>query len=431
MVYHILIGLFLNICLELVVMKVTGIIAEFNPFHNGHKYILNEARKNTQADYIVVVMSGNHTQRGMVSCMDKHKRAESALKNGADLVLEIPVSYATSTAESFAYGGVSILEQLGVIGTLAFGAECGSIDELEKCHKMLKEPTQECNITINDAISEGLSYPAARMKAYPEYEHILKEPNNILALEYLKALDEIGSTILAHAIKRVGAGYHDEDINDLASAQGIRNALCKLDADINNAVYIKSKIRDAVPQTTFEYLCQMIDSGSIMDSSEYDLLVKYSLLTKDVIDLAAYQDVNKDIAHRIIKFRDQCNSFEELAMAVKSKNITYTRICRALTHILLEIKNDNRDCEGKLMKVPYTQILGFRKDATSLLHEVTKKTSIPIVTKPNDYRKILDTEGINAFEDNLRADRIYYSAMSHKTNSRLADPLKLSPLVID
>lgn len=416
-------------------MIVTGIIAEFNPFHNGHKYILDRARKETSADYIVVVMSGNHTQRGMLSILDKYKRTECALRCGADLVLELPVSYATATAETFAFGGVSILDSIEVTDKLVFGTECGDLQVLNECAKTLDVASQKCKIMKNEIVpaapkisnNDSLSYPAARAKAYPQYEDILREPNNILALEYLKALMRLDSNIEPLVIERMGAGYHEEKVGALASAQGIRSELCKP----KDAVYIKQEIEASLPRESYEYLCQMLDMGSIMTSSDYDMLLKYALLNNSAEQLSQFQDVNEDIAHRILKIRDQKLSFDDIIMAVKSKNLTYTRISRALLHIMLRIKDSTRDEEGELKKVPYTQVLGFRKNASSLLHVINDNTSIPIITKAADYKQLLDEDGKKLFEDNLRADRIYYSAMANKAGHELIDPLRISPVIIE
>ena len=207
-------------------MKITGIIAEYNPFHNGHKYQIEEAKKFSDA--VVVIMSGSFVQRGSIAITDKWTRAKVAAENGADLVLELPVIYSLNTAQRFAKGAVEILDRTNVIDYLCFGSESGNVDELTKVADMLINEPEDVSEKIKKFIAEGISYPAARQKAFRGLidEEILSSPNNILALEYIKALIEIESSIEPVTVKRYGTDYHDEFAkNGIASASAIRSMI--------------------------------------------------------------------------------------------------------------------------------------------------------------------------------------------------------------
>ena len=194
-------------------MRVNGIISEYNPFHNGHKYLLTESKKATSADYTVIVMSGNFVQRGAPALINKYKRAEMALQNGADLVLELPKYYATASAEYFAMGGISLLDKLGVVTNLSFGSECGDLAVLEKIARILVEEPNDYTILLRENLKKGQSYPTARTNAlleynadFGEYKDVLSSPNNILGIEYLKALLKRKSSIQPYTLLRTGAG---------------------------------------------------------------------------------------------------------------------------------------------------------------------------------------------------------------------------------
>ena len=214
-------------------MHVNGIIAEYNPFHNGHKYQLDISRQLIGAEYTVVAMSGNFVQRGAPAMINKYIRARMALENGADLVLEIPSFYACGSAEYFATGAVSLLDKLGVITTLCFGSECGDIDILTQTGRLLFEEPAEFRRILNEKLEQGLSFPAARSHALctvmsTDADEIFSCPNNILGMEYIKALNRIGSNIKPFTIKRAGADYHDHRLNgSQASASALRKAMAE------------------------------------------------------------------------------------------------------------------------------------------------------------------------------------------------------------
>ena len=199
-------------------MKTVGIIAEFNPLHNGHKYLLDEAKRLSGADFCIVVMSGNFVQRGSPALLDKYTRTQMALLNGVDLVIELPVIYATASAEYFARGAVRLLDKLGVVDIITFGSECGNIELLKKAATELTEETPDFKKNLQDNLKKGLSFPKARSQAIGK-QGDGSEPNNILGIEYIKALNYWDSSITPTTIERKGSGYHDEQ---MASATAIR-----------------------------------------------------------------------------------------------------------------------------------------------------------------------------------------------------------------
>jgi predicted nucleotidyltransferase len=214
-------------------MLVNGIIAEYNPFHNGHQYHMNVAKEHTGADYTIVVMSGNFVQRGAPALLDKFKRAEMALRGGADLVLELPAYYAASSAEYFATGAVAILDKLGVVNHLCFGSECGDTETLKQIAAILSQEPDEYVELLRDYMREGMSYPAARTTAllqyapsFSKYRDVFSSPNNILGIEYIKALLRRNSAITPVTTLRVGSDYHDIRLGiHQSSARAIREAL--------------------------------------------------------------------------------------------------------------------------------------------------------------------------------------------------------------
>lgn len=417
-------------------MKTIGMIAEFNPFHNGHRYILEEARKRLGADYCVVVMSGSFTQRGAPACMYKFDRVKAALQCGADLCLELPVSYATAGAEVFAHGGVSILESLGCTDTLVYGAECDDDAKLRMAADTLSEPTDEYLSALEAGLSRGLSFPAARAEALPEYSELLSSPNNILAVEYHKALKRLASGITPYGILRTGAGYHDMSISGYASAEAIRSRL--------EQTGMCDDIAGSIP----EELSSLMSDGykhtypvTIYDMTPY---AEYMLLTHTAGDLAGYQDMNPDLANRMIKASSMLSAHSQggsgepaddfglpdLIGSMRTKEMTYTRLSRAMLHCILGLDDMTRDDAGELIPCPYTRILGFRSEASELMHAISRTSRIPLINKAGDAHDILPDEARPLFDATVRADRIYDMILRHKFGTRLTDGCRISPLIL-
>lgn len=371
-------------------MSVVGLITEYNPFHNGHLYHIQEARRTTNAEAVVVVMSGNFVQRGTVAIMDKYTRTKMAMEAGADLVIELPTCYATASAEYFAFGAVSLLEQLGFVDCLVFGSECGDIDLLKEIARLYEEEPPELSKLIQIQLKKGISYPSARANALLDYfegshhplkrqdmsfEEILNSPNNILGIEYLRALIRLNSSICPYTITRIQNDFHSSKLTgSISSATAIRKSLTAQDFDL-------TKIKDCVPSFAYSMLKKAYQTTFPIEPNDISLLLKYKLLELDGINLEQYLDVSKDLANRITKSKISTHTFLELVDEIRSKQYTQTRIQRALLHILLGIKKEEMEQYVAFGHPPYARILGLRKSASSYLRHVKQTDDFTVITK--------------------------------------------------
>lgn len=380
-------------------MKITGLITEYNPFHKGHEYHIKKAKEVTGADYIIVVMSGDFVQRGTPACVQKHVRAHMALVSGADLVLELPVAYATGSAELFAQGAVSILHHLGVVDYICFGSECGTTEPLMEIARLLVDEPDWYRASLQEHLKNGLSYPAARAAAIPKYSELLSSPNNILGIEYCKALLRLNSHIQPVSIKRKGNLYHAEQLNEnLPSATAIRKQL--LDET--------STLERQIPKDALSILSKEIDTSGIVTDNDFSQMLLYRLLSvASPQELASYMDVSDELAARIFKCRTQFISFDQFADLLKTKELTRTRINRALLHILLDVK------KGQPTAV-YARILGFRKDAAPLLSLIKNHATIPFFSKTSTIFDLLNSDQQLLFKKSIDASLLYESILSQK-----------------
>ncbi len=401
-------------------MTITAVIAEYNPFHNGHAYQLRKARELTGADYLVVIMSGDFVQRGAPAILDQHVRAELALRGGADLVLQLPCHFALGSAQHFAHGAVSLLDALGCVDYLCFGSEHGDTAPfLELADVLLHEPEEYCE-TLSSLLRSGLSFPTARAQALSAYfsgsasfsslsqeelDAFLKEPNNILGLEYVQALSLLNSRIRPVTIRREGSGYHDGELlsNTLPSATAMRNLLFSDDSKDLSA------LASCMPETVFPAFQNAVASHGLLTADDFSLLLAAQLLTETKKSLCSYFDLSPNLANRILRLRHACSSFSEFALQLKTKEMTYTRISRALMHLLLNQKT--------MYPASYNRVLGFRKSTRPLLKEIGRQTSLPLITKAADASKILTGDALTAFEGDIQASLLYETIRSHKTGT--------------
>ena len=346
-------------------VKTAGIIAEYNPFHNGHKYHIEETRKTTGADAVIVAMSGNFVQRGEYAICDKWSRAKMALLNDADLVVELPVVYACQSAEYFAKGAVSILENLNC-DYLSFGTEADNTEEIIKIAEFLKNPDENFRKTLEESLKKGESYPKALAKALGKDE--INTPNNVLAIEYLKQIKNMKPV----GVKRQGS-LHDGK----GSASDIR---AKINANEN--------AENLMPDTS-----TVIFGNALKANREiYEKLVLYKLRTINAEDLKNVPDVNEGLENRIIQMSHKATTLDELLELVKTKRYTMARIRRILNNSLLGITKDD------ITKAPeYIRVLGMNKNGMEILSSLRDNTDIPIITKVADApkSKMLDVD-INA-----------------------------------
>ena len=355
-------------------MRVCGVIAEYNPFHNGHKYQLQQAR--ALCDYLVVCMAGGMTQRGEVALLDKWTRARMALENGADAVIELPALLAVRPAEAFARGGVLTLTGLG-IDVLSFGCETADVSLLRRVAQALSREDDALSDATRRALNEGKSHARARGEAVERLmnlpEGFLNRPNTALALEYLRALAEAGSGVEAFPVLRRG-DYHDEALGEFASATAIRRAALRGE---------REAIAQAMPRGCFDALAACLDAGRFADMASLDQALILALRTASPANLASLCDVSEGMERLFIKHAGEAGTREALLDRVKCKRYTHARLSRFCAHALLGLTR----AAAQAHPVPeYARVLGFRQDAAPLLRHFKEKGALPLVTDATRLR---------------------------------------------
>lgn len=421
-------------------MKIIGIIAEYNPFHNGHAYQIRKVKEDLQADFVVVAMSGDFVQRGTPAIMNKYARAKMALSCGADLVLELPVLWATASAEYFAMAGVTLFEKMGCVDGICFGAETDDMDTLSMIAEVLVTEPDGYRTALSSYLKSGMAFPVARSQALCDYfasdvmndshrnvaidldviSSILNEPNNILAIEYLKALKRRDSSITPHAIKREGAGYHDTEITPAdtdhiptASATAIRKVLDTSLITTDPASF--NELNDAMPISALDLLKEYSATKSLVSVNDFSSILGYKLLSSNINDMAGIGDSNTDVSNRLMKNRINFSSFEQFCERNKSKDITYSRISRILIHLLLNIKNSDYVFGKEVDYIPYLRILGFRKDASALLKELKNGSAVPVISKLADASSQLDSNALALLDKDIFAADLYEQICANKS----------------
>ncbi len=397
-------------------MKACGIVAEYNPLHTGHVYQMNKARQISKADCIIVVMSGNFVQRGEPAVIDKYARTRAALKAGADIVVELPVFYALSSAENFAKGAVLTLSKMKA-SSICFGAETDNTDSLSQISRTIVSESPEYKAVLNKALAGGLSYPAARQTALleylPECKDIIAGSNNILAIEYIKAILANNLNMTYYPVLREGAGYNDDTDNaEFASAFGIRKMLMSGEYD---------KLKTYLTYDMFEEIshsknCPLIpdDFSDIFNHKMLFLKQTCNINNTDFADkLAEYEDISPDIANRFACAFTGRETITEYAMKVKSKNIVYSRICRCIMHIILEIRKPMSDLYNN---IPYIRLLGFNKTGQQYLGSIKKELDVPFITKAADYK--------NELSFDIACSDIYAQAVYEKSGYVMKNELQ-------
>lgn len=411
-------------------MKIVGLIAEYNPFHNGHKYHIQKAKEITGADAAIVIMSGDYVQRGAPAIMPKRLRAEMALKCGAAAVFELPVCYATGSAELFAEGAVSFLESLGAVDFLCFGSECNDLDGLQQITDILLAEPDTYRAELQKNLKSGISYPLARQEALlsytgiENYSFLLSEPNNILGIEYLKALKKLNSHIIPYTIKRHGAHYHDETLHPVnSSASAIRSLLAysgsMLHTDrpstFENSSFnnILCELEEQVPAYCLELLTDYHRVKYPIYQNDFSLLLKYKLLNKTPETLAHYMDVSPELANRISGQLNHYFNYKQFCELLKTRELTQTRINRALLHIMLGIKKKSVEQYTRKGFHSYAHLLGFRKDSEKVISAISKASRIPLLTKlyAADF---LDETGQKMLTQDILASNLYTSVITDK-----------------
>lgn len=411
-------------------MKVVGLITEYNPFHNGHLYHIRKAREVTGADTVIVVMSGNYVQRGVPAMMPKRLRAFAALEAGVAAVFELPVFFACGSAEYFAEGAIALLDALGCVDAICFGSECGDVKSLGKIAKILEDEPEEYSVLLRNYLKSGLSYPRARQAALKSYfkdgtlDMILEQPNNILGIEYMKALYKKNSTIRCCTIRRVISGYHDEKLlPSLSSAAAIRKALAYGEDFPRLTQYsltdgpappgVLLKLKDQVPHSCLQILKEYFHTRYPVYANDFSLLLKYRLLSETKETLTQYTDISEDLANRIINRAGEFLSFSQFCSLLKTRELTYARISRCLMHIILGITASDLKAYQKAGYCQYAHILGFRKDSTNILSVLKQSAKVPLITRPARAEALSDT-GLSMLQHDIFASNLYESIITDK-----------------
>lgn len=355
-----------------------GVVAEFNPFHNGHKFLIDSLKENGN-NTVTAVMSESFVQRGECACLSPYARTKAALLCGVDLVLSLPVPFATASAERFALGGVSVLGALGCVDALAFGAESANAENFKKCAEILTSGDFSNN--IEEYLDQGLSFPVARQKALEttggkELSNILSTPNNILGVEYIKAINKLNLNMEVFPVSRKGVA-HDSSVPDgnMCSASAIRENLEKGCA-----------VKRFLPELSYNILREEIENGKApADYKTLETAILYKLRSMSAGDFRELPDVSEGLEYRFREGVRTSASLYEILEKVKTKRYTHSRLRRIVLCALLGIKK-----EDVLMKVPYIRVLGFNEKGAQLLKTAKETASLPIITKFSETEDLDD-----------------------------------------
>ena len=420
-------------------MKILGLIVEYNPFHNGHLYHLKKSLEITNSTHSIAVMSGNFLQRGEPALFDKYKRAEMAVSNGVDLVVELPTLYACQSAEIFAHGAITLLNSLNCIDSICFGSEHGDIDLLVEISKILINEPDKFKTLLKRNLDEGILFALARSKALSEYmlnhtnlnidenklNDVLSTPNNILGIEYIKSLLKHKSTIRPYSITRIQADYNSETIeSNICSATAIRKTLKEYNT--------LDSISNVVPIKTFELISKSIDNNFNPMFDEYYFDTIRELVIRDLNILNSYFDVNEGIENKIYKSVFSCKNIFELQQSIKSKRYTLTKVKRILNNILLGITKDDMNTVKNIMKLPYVRILAFNDKGREIIKQIKLNSEIKIINKFSNVNFEDDKVFETLIKYDIKATNMYNIPYYKNNMNLLKGPMDyyLSPVYI-
>ncbi|MEN2443327.1 nucleotidyltransferase [Bacillus sp. JR_3] len=406
-------------------LKAVGVVVEYNPFHYGHAYHVNQAKKQTSSDVAIAVMSGSFLQRGEPAIVSKWARTKMALQNGVDIVCELPYIYAVQKAETFANGAVSILDALKC-HSLFFGSEDGEINAFERTAHAWHEKKAEIDLLTKEKVKEGLSYPAAAAGAFQEAihsEHLLdlSKPNNILGFHYVKAILERAPHMQPFTSQRIASDYHDEELPDnqkIASATSIRKALKEQSSFQEVTPYL--------PDATLKQLHDYHSSYGLLHTQEaYFRFLKHVFHTMDTSELEGIYEIEEGIEHRMQKAMTHASSYEEYLSLVKTKRYTWTRLQRMNTHLLMNVKKKTMHELLEEKKAPYIRLLGMTRKGQQYLSLVKKELDVPLVSKLSSFSH-------PALDLDIRASRVFSLPISEPMQTELTKAeFKTSPIRYD
>lgn len=411
--------------------SAVGIIAEFNPFHNGHKRLIHAAKERTGADFVVIIMSGDFVQRGMPAILEQKHRAKMALSEGADLVLSLPVRYSTGSAPVFAKGAIAALEQLPCVEKLMFGAE----NELQKlsCIAFLEatlEQSSDYEKRLKEKASSGKPYPYLRAELlleefkkdntdmqlnHEDLKQILHSPNCTLGIEYLKALKHFQSPITPFSMKRNDNGYHDKSIGEYCSATSLRLLL--------EQGLLPSQ---GLPASATELMSGLLNHSFPITAKDFSLLLYDRLLTHSKAQLMSYQDIDKDSALRMSRLVREYQDYEDFSECFSQKQKTRSRTDRMLSHVLLSIPQfyPQFNSQASADWIPYLRVLGMKKEASRLL----SSAKVPVITNLAESQKYFHEQLPELLKEDLYAESIYRQAIRNRYQQRLPNAFREGPV---
>lgn len=407
-------------------MNVAGIIAEYNPFHNGHLYHLQKTKQLFGADYLIVVLSGNFVQRGEPAIFDKSVRTRMALLCGADLVLELPAPFACGSAEDFAMGAVSLLHHLGITTHLSFGSEDGEQTIPKKAAQIALAEPPAYRESLKNALGRGLTYPQARSIALcaaglkEEEAALIEKPNNLLGMEYCKALYALKSPILSVTVKRKGCGYHDQELKreKFASASALRKSIAEQTGASEKHTPLfeefsekQARLLEQLPSVLWSFYhpktCFPLYPDDFSSMLNYQILLSRGRFSD-------FSDCSPELGNRLEKQALSPLSFTERITSLKTRQYTYTRISRTIIHILLMIRREEMDAYRDNGYSSYARILGFNQKAAPLLRLIKKHTAIPLLSKAADAEKILPEKAKKLWQKDIFCSQVYAAGFQQK-----------------
>lgn len=415
-------------------MKTVGIIAEYNPFHNGHAYHIEQAKQRTNADCAIVIMSGNFVQRGEPAILDKYTRANMALLCGADVVLELPALYATSSAEFFSLGAVLTLEKLQHVDFLCFGSEDGTLQPFLQYASFFLDESASFQKNLSLFLKQGDSFPKARAKALHleqssssfcqnnnDLGDFLLQPNNILGIEYVKTLKKYHCAMEPVTIMRKNVHYHDKSLHSFfSSASAIRTALQENDVSSTLA---------SIPEKCHPLFVSQYQKTFPVFLDDFSHHFAF-LFERESNPLCCYLDIKKELANRIESLYDPTLPISDFVTLLKNKSITHTAIQRALLHYILNIKKDFMEEVQRNGGVYYARVLGFTKTGAAFLKEAKKTSQIPLIQQPAKAKKLLDEAGKAMLHLDLRATRLYQTIQYEKFHTPIVEEYKTRVLFL-
>ena len=414
-------------------MDTVGIIAEYNPFHSGHRFHIQQAKARTGARYCVAAISGSFVQRGGPAIYDKYLRTRMALTCGADLVVELPSLFATGSAEDFAACGVALLSGLGAVDALCFGSEEGAIEPILQVASLLADESPQLSALMKEYIRQGASWPQARNRALlalvqsPSQEHLqlwnrlLGSPNNLLGIEYCKAILRQKSSLTPVTIKRQGSGYLEKGLEEgrQASASALREILERQEGcfpEGRGEDGLKpAEDRDILSQLSSHIPAEILPlyrQGRPLCLDDFSLLLHYALLSLDREgkDLSLYEGMSQELAGRLKNHLLDFTGWEGRISQLKTRQYTYTRISRSLLHILLGMTKEDAAKAREAGFAPYARVLGFRREAAPLLTQIKKKSAIPLITKMADCERYVQGQALAMLRQDVYAAHLRQGA---------------------